>query len=502
MRIKLFHTICLTALSTAGLISCETKKTELAWVQDFSLIGSQSSPRGADLNGDGVLDVVMGAGKNEYQFSESGVMALDGRSGELIWRQSAGDQVFGSPTFYDVTGDGTPEVFIGGRSPHFKALDGKTGEVLWDYDHERYAEHPVLKHARFNFYNSVLVPDQNGDGLQDLLTVNGGNSKVKPYSTDNRFPGVLLILDGASGEVIAADTMPDGKESYMSPVAFTGRQDGEVTVVFGSGGETIGGNLYITPLSALRKSDISKATILASEEGHGFIAPPTIADVNGDDVLDIVAISHASTAFAFDGLSGNILWKRRIEGTESSNSLAPGFFTDDDVPDFFTFVSYGMWPENTGSVQVMINGKDGSVEYMTEMGCTGFSSAVVYDLNNDGIDEAIISINEFDCSTGFVNKKSSEILNRLIAVNFKTREIIPIDQLEGFKNIFSTPLIADMDGDGYLDIVHCQYFNPTSDLMVFLGMKIKRISTHIRARQQPAWGAYMGSSGDGIFRMD
>ena len=147
----------------------------------------------------------------------------------------------------------------------------------------------------------------------------------------------------------------------------------------------------------------------------------------------------------------------------------------------------------------MVDGKTGEVAYMAEMGCTGFSSPVVYDLNGDGTDEAIISINEFDCAEGFVNKKSSEILTKLVAINFTDKSVIPIDQLNGFKNIFSTPYIGDMDNDGYLDVVHCQYFNPTSDLMVFLGMKIKRISTGIEIEEPVRWGAYMGSNGDGVF---
>ena len=92
------------------LFSCESKKTELAWKADFSRIGSQSSPRSADLTGDGILDIVMGAGRNEFQHSEFGVLAFDGKTGDLLWRQETHDQVFGSATFCDITGDGTSDV--------------------------------------------------------------------------------------------------------------------------------------------------------------------------------------------------------------------------------------------------------------------------------------------------------------------------------------------------------------------------------------------------------
>ncbi len=490
----------LSTLSLMILIvinSCSKRKSELVWDNNLSIIGSQSSPRASDLNNDGVLDIVMGAGTNEYQKSSQGILALDGKTGELVWQQQAPDQVYGAATFYDITGDGIKDVFIGGRSPHFKALNGKTGEIIWEYRYT-YENDSILKHARFNFNNSVLVPDQNGDGLLDLLTVNGGNSKADPNSEVNRFPGVLMLFDSKTGNVIASDTMPDGKESYMSPLCFVQPGEKEYTIIFGTGGETISGHLYQAKLSDLLQKRLSNATIIATEHGHGFIAPPVLADISMDNYYDVVAISHGSTAFAIDGKTQKQLWKSPLENTESSNSFAVGYFTDDKVPDFFTFVSKGQWPNSTGTLQVMLDGKNGEVAYRDSMGCTGFSSPVIYDLDDDGFDEAIISINEFDCSFGFAGKSPADIENKLIAIDFKDHSFQVVDQTRGFKNIFSTPWIGDLDDDGYIDIIHCQYYH-RGDLLSFLGMRVKRIDTPIKVNKNVAWGAYMGSNGDGKF---
>ena len=496
-RIRSF--ISSSFLSLIILTSCSVKKkSELVWDKNFYQIGSQSSPRAADLNNDGVLDIVMGAGLNEFQKSDHGVIALNGKSGELLWKQEAPDQVYGSATFYDVTGDGISDVFIGGRSPHFKALDGKNGDILWEY-HYTYESDSILKHARFNFNNSVLVPDQNGDGLQDLLTVNGGNAKADPNSEKNRYPGVIMIFDSKTGNIIASDTTPDGKESYMSPLCFSRPGENDFSIIFGTGGETISGNLYVAKISDLVNRKLSNAKVIASESGHGFIAPSSLADITQDGYLDIVAISHGSTVYAVDGKNYKQLWERTIKNTECSNSFAVGHFTDDDVPDFFTFVSKGQWPNSYGTLQVMLDGNDGRIAYVDSIGCTGFSSPVVYDLNHDGLDEAIISINEFDCSLGFAGKSPRDIENKLIAIDFKKKSFNVIDQSKGFKNIFSTPWIGDIDDDGYLDIVHCQYFNQM-DLLSFLGMRIKRIDTPIQMRKSSPWGAYMGSHGDGVFQ--
>ncbi|MEP7230012.1 MAG: PQQ-binding-like beta-propeller repeat protein [Ginsengibacter sp.] len=473
-------------------------KSALIWSKDFPVIGSQSSPRTTDINKDGTLDIVMGAGKNEFQKSDMGIVAFDGKSGNLLWKQEAPDQVFGSATFCDVNGDKVKDIFIGGRSPQLKALDGKSGALIWEYKYEEYTNDPVLRYAHFNFNNSVLVPDQNNDGIDDLLTINGGNPLAAPYSKVDRFPGVLILFDSKTGNIIAADTMPDRKESYMTPLCFSQPGSSEVFVLFGTGGETIDGKLYLTTLSQLRAKKLSSAEVIATEKGHGFIAAPTLADINKDGYIDIIAISHGSKAVAIDGKSHRTLWTKTFPGTECSNSFAPGYFTDDDIPDFFTFISKGAWPNSAGSVEVMLDGKNGNIAYMDSIGCTGFSSPVVYDLDGDGRDEAIISINNFDCSLGYAGKSPGQIENKLIAIDFANKSVQTIDQASGFKNIFSTPWIGDIDNDGYLDLIYCQYFHYT-DLIAFLGMRIKRIDMPVKIKKPIIWGAYLGSRGDGIF---
>lgn len=493
---------CICLIVCAWLFpSCVNKKTTITWDQSFPIIGSQSSPRVTDLNGDGIDDIVIGACKNEYEPTDEGVIALDGATGKTLWVTDAADQVYGSASFVDINGDQTRDIVIGGRWSYLRALNGRTGDVLWKYSPPDSTD-PILKYAKYNFYNSVLVPDQNGDGIQDLLIQNGGNHKSKPSSSIDRFPGVLMLMDNKTGNILAADTMPDGQESYMSPLYFE-QPDNKSWIVFGSGGETMNGNLYITSFEDLKNHALSKAQIIATDTSHhGFIAPPVLADINGDRYLDIVAISHSSRIFAIDGKTFKPLWHLHIPGTESSNSFAVGQFTSDDTPDFFTFVSKGEWPQSRGSLQIMLDGKDGNIVYRDSIGCTGFSSPVVYDLNHDGREEAILSINEYDCNRGFTGDSKLTIENKLLAIDFKTHRIQIIEQLPGFKNIFSTPWIGDLDHDGYLDIIHSQFYSPGPDLLAFFGMRIKRISTSIKYKAPVQWGGYMGTNGDGVYKKD
>ncbi len=120
--------VLFTGCSSAG----SKNRSEVIWNNDLPVIGSLSSPRAADLNNDGILDIVIGAGKNEYQETDMGIIAFDGKSGNLLWKQASIDQVFGSATFCDINGDKVKDILIGGRSPQLKAIDGRSGALIWE----------------------------------------------------------------------------------------------------------------------------------------------------------------------------------------------------------------------------------------------------------------------------------------------------------------------------------------------------------------------------------
>src|SRR5690349_15062467 len=70
-----------------------TEGHQRSWSVTFPGIGTGSSPRMADLNGDGVLDLVMGAGGKENQASDTAVLALNGRNGEVLWHLPGCNQI-------------------------------------------------------------------------------------------------------------------------------------------------------------------------------------------------------------------------------------------------------------------------------------------------------------------------------------------------------------------------------------------------------------------------
>ncbi|GAB3321662.1 hypothetical protein GCM10027299_16440 [Larkinella ripae] len=461
------------------------------WTTVFKGLGTLSSPRLADLNNDGILDVVMGAGGIEFRTSDSAILAVNGANGQLLWNVRARDQIFGSPLFRDITGDGVPEVFIGGRAAEFKAIDGESGSVIWDYFTNSDNRTPSDS-GTYNFFSPQFIPDQDDDGFEDLVVAAGGYVKALPYDP-KRPPGRLLVLSSATGKRLAAALMPDGFEIYMSVVVADFQRDGKLSILFGTGGETLEGSLYKASLADLMNNDLSKAKRLESGYEKGFVAPPVLADITQDGIPDIIANAVNGRMIAIDGTTERILWRVSIPKTEAYGSLAVGYFTDDDVPDFFTNYGIGTWPQLNRSVQLMVDGKTGRIAFRDSLGSFQESSPLAFDYNQDGFDDALLSLNDNQLST---------ISNQVVVIDFRNDTTYRIGQRAVGANVACTPWLGDLDADGLLDLVYAHEINPVDLLSVDekKGLKINKLKLKTPASKNRVWGAYMGSNADGIFR--
>lgn len=453
-------------------------------------MGTFSSPRVTDLNGDGIRDVVFGAGREEFQACDSAVIALDGRNGKMLWHVSAKDQIFGSPMLKDLTGDGVDDVIINGRSAEFMAINGRTGKVIWRFDRKN--DKPW-----YAFYNAQFIKDQNDDGLEDILISNGGNVWAAPHETKDRPPGFLVVVSAKDGKLLAKASSPDKCEIYMSVSAIPTPDGNDYRIIFGTGGETVGGRLYVTTLSAVLRGDISEAMLLDSSPKNGYVAPAVWIDINGDNTLDIVANAVEGKLVAFDGRTYKPLWSVKVPDTEAYSSIAPGYFTADTIPDFFVSYAVGVWPKLEWSRQIMVNGANGNTEFVDSLGFYQTSTPVVIDLDGDGRDEALLSVN-----IHIYDEFNRQTLNNMLAiVDFKLNEVNQISEAQKGGNISTTPWIGDLDNDGLLDIVYCHGTNLRKSY-TFDGMQVNRIATQIPIKKKIRWGSYMGSYYDGVFHKD
>jgi len=467
------------------------------WQQPVAEVGSASSPRAADLNGDGILDIVLGAGGKEFRETQYGVLAFNGKDGSLLWYKPARNQITGSAVFQDINEDATPDVIIGGRSAVLYALDGRDGTLLWEFLPDYDGMDAVNDTSILNFFTPQFIPDVDDDQMADLLVSYGGFVKATAGVTD-RPAGSLMVISSRDGSLLAKAVMPDGLETYMSPVTHDFNGDGELSVIFGTGGETINGYLYLASLEDVLGENLNHATVLDSGLGKGFIAPPVLTDINRDGITDIVANAVNGRMLSIDGKTHQKIWETSLgPGYEVYTMPAPGHFVgDDDVPDFFASFGYGVWPSTKYTLNILLDGKDGSLISKDTLGTFQYASPMVFDLTEDGHDDILVTANlSMIGAEGGVTRRYG---NQMKVFDVKEKFILAFEASKYGSNLGSTPLVTDLDGDGKVDIVSC-YMSDAENFYSFKELRLERQELDISVEQPVRWGAYMGSDYSAVF---
>jgi hypothetical protein len=355
---------------------------------------------------------------------------------------------------------------VGGRGGQLHGLDASTGRLVWTWQDR--ASDPV--HVReLNWFSPCVTPDLDGDGFPDFINTYAGDHLIpkcvpEPGKCLRRPPGFLVVVSGATGQEIARATVPNGSESYMSPLLYcaqapqqkrksgtghtesnrivleeslepcarysaaneashgsAGGVDGvspAFRVVVGTGGESMAGSLWVVPLRSVLQGTMDDAVEIVQpmpgphqtpQGGTGMIAPPALADVNGDGVLDIVHAAFDGRVGATDGLTLKPLWSVSLtKPYESWTFAAPavGRMAAKDALDVFAVVNGGHWfepgpddppdakPEHVPARRVMLDGRTGKTLWANAPSdqpvyASVGSSPLTADLDGDGLDEVI-----------------------------------------------------------------------------------------------------------------
>jgi outer membrane protein assembly factor BamB len=474
------------------LFSC--KKNENNWESNFDGIVSSSSPQCADLTGDGIKDIIIGAGADEWEKTDAGILAINGKTGQLIWKAKARNQIVGSAVFLDVNKDNTPDIIIGGRSAELQALDGKTGKLIWEF-YTKQGRFISSDDGWYNFFNPQIVLDQNNDGTKDILICNGGDALLAP-GTYGRKAGNLLLLSGLTGKILAQDTMPDGAETYSTPVCFDCDTNPNPSFIFGSGGETQGGHLYLADLNMLKIKQLIKSKILLSSANKGFISPPILAYFNKDSDLDILVNQADGQTTLIDGKTKLPIWIALCDSAEVYSQPAIGnFLNNDDIPDVFVSYSYGQYPTYTKSINHLIDGKTGKIVQKSELKRFTYSSPLVVDIDNDKIDEVLLNTCRY-----FEKNKFEEPFYELTHYNFTKKTEETFGQKQYGACFASTPWLGDLDNNGKLDLIYSgspafssEFPGSTAFQKPNKSLKINKIEFENHLSKSVKWGNYLGN---------
>lgn len=355
-------------------VSCNKLNVTKVWTQTFPKLASESPLRKADLNGDGVQDIIFGYGIDFDQYEnvllaekktvcyssksgqpikcEGGIVALNGVTGAIIWQRWTAFNVFSIFCNADLNGDQKHDCVASGRGGLIIALNGETGNLMWTLKEnpEDIPDNELI----IDLYTINPIRDLDGDGILDVMAVHVEENEATRT-------GHIRLISGASGKVIKSLPTPYNEEVFV-PLQLVTNSDGTEQLLILTGGQNTPGGVYLTNLLSIMAKDKSAdyRTVYRNRDS-GFMAPAILTDVNLDGVPDIVLSSFNSTVYAFDGKSYAQLWNFSFPSSESVTSIVPGHFDRDNVTDFMVKYSTGPgFPIYYYAQTILLNGLNGS----------------------------------------------------------------------------------------------------------------------------------------------
>ncbi len=411
---------------------------EWSYIEDQSI----SSPMIADLDADGVPEVVMITTVDEGGGYEAGdLVVLDGATGLPKWRVDHGVAGAVGPHgrstvgIADIDGDDAPDIVYAGRPAGggsvIQAYDG-LGNFLWashdvggeshgfdvvngapsfgNFDDDAGAE--VVFGAAVIDNDGLVVWDQDGDGAG--FGTNGGYTGGISAIVDLTGDGFAEIVSGRHawsvdwqpGPVVTLAPLWDAGAPDGYPAIADLDLDGDPEVVLVAGGTVRvldGGSglawCGVDPSDAMCVADATLRTDAIAIPGGGIGGPPTIADFDGDGRPEIAAAGGSSYS----------VYDLAREGEELVVPMGDPVPVDGSI--------YVRWSQTT---------QDQSSN------ATGSS---VFDFQGDGIAEVVYAD---ECYMRVYSGVDGTVL---------------FEEPNSSATIHEYPLVVDVDGDGNSEIV-------------------------------------------------
>ncbi len=322
------------------------------------------------------------------------VYCINGSTGAQEWAFTTGGEVWSSPAIADVDGDGYKEVVVGSYDDKVYCLRGSDGAKKWEFT------------TGGNVQSSPAVADVDGDGQIEVV-VGSWNSRVY----------CLHGSDGGQKWLFSA-----GNRVISSPALDDVDGDGQIEVVIGSSD----GRVY-----CLRGSDgVKKWEFLT---GGIVQSSPAISDVDGDGNLDVVIGSWDKKVYCLRGSDGVKKWE-----FATGDSVWSSAAISDVDGDGHREVLIG----SNDRMVYCLRGSDGTPKWSSGP----FQSAVhlpgsLADIDGDGRFELLVS------QYSLTIPPAVDTLYCLNAENGSVAWKI------GLAYDVHTPVAADIDGDGCIEVI-------------------------------------------------
>lgn len=351
-----------------------------------------ASPLVADLDGDGAAEIAVGSWDGYFYVTD---IALNDRPG---WPRYSPKGFFSSPAAADVDGDGRPELFVGSEA----------GRLFgWRADGTDLPGWPI--HLRHRLWSApTILPGSRvamlGAGQMFVLDARGRPAPGWPQpalgwgdataATDGRLIAVATLTEGVPpawlglpdrGVVHAWRT--DGTPLPGFPVRLTADSDSSPTLA-DLDGDGVSDIIVGDDAGLVHALDQRGRPLPGWPQRTGSLveASPAIGDLDGDGRLDVVIGSWDGKMYAWDG-QGNALpgWPQTA-GDQFISSTALVDLSGDGLPDVIA-----------GSKDHLLYGWDGRGAalpgFPVDLGAFIFSSPWVGDLDGDGRADIVVGAN-------------------------------------------------------------------------------------------------------------
>lgn len=310
MRLRIFFTLTLSviflSIGTPSPAESAIAAPVLKWAYGGCIPGPwcntgwYASPAVADLDNDEAPEVIWGG----YD-----LFALNGADGSVQWEGSSGSRIWPGVAVADLTGNGSLEVIVG-RSSDTLTVYNSNGTVLWTRNPFGDGE-----------LRTLAVADLEQDGLLEIIVgrASGGSTKqVNVYEHDGSVrPGWPARRDGEDGygwgmyneNLAVGDLDGDGNAEIIAPT-----DTHYITGLDRNGNQLLASDIYPdhndngihtwaeAGVHVDHWVDLRGYANCGTEHRPNFASvAPAIADINGDDVPEIIVPGDVYNCGVGDG---------------------------------------------------------------------------------------------------------------------------------------------------------------------------------------------------------
>jgi hypothetical protein len=375
-----------------------------------------SSPAIGDLNGDGQLSVVIGYGGVASKGCDGGIATYSGMNGSLEWKFSIKKfsetekygtrsySVFSTPALADTDGDGKLEIGFGSFDRNVYLLE-YDGSVRWYYN------------AADTVWSSAAFADINDDGRLEMIigTDITGNRHIRPITKDGGYVYAFKTEKRTRTKINFRDSSAYYWQQSFDQVIYSSPVIADV--ISSNRGEEIivASGCYFPERSQNKRGKWVK--VLSARTGKilrtlpiDACSPSSVAvgDIDEDGALEVIASSNGhqslggpgnSSLVAFKPESQEILWKV-TPFERGGNDGYGGNFNSPIIADFDQNGSLEVAVSNRSAISIF-EGKTGNQLSCKDRVCSEDkflaytssslrSTPLVADINADGSLDLVI----------------------------------------------------------------------------------------------------------------